>query len=285
MNFLKLYGDTEGPLGLPMKDKQAKTLEQILKAVPQEDRQLIRLVTAKAPAELLVGERADVSWITTESVDRDCEVVVAKGMNDSQFANNPLVTMMHSYSQPPIGRSLWRKRAKDSVAGIKAKTQYPTKPDDWTGDCWPPDSAFALVKAGLMQGKSIGFIRLKSHGPSSSEIGQKPDLANVSRIIDEWLLLEYACTFLPTNQEALVQSVSKSGITLPDAWYKQLNFPHQPAGQWPDTEQPAPPSVIPFTPLREIEKYVQRAIAAHGDPRTIAAKAVQDAYDRARGKV
>jgi hypothetical protein len=285
MNFLKLYGDTEGPLGLPMKGKQAKTLEQILKAVPQEDRQLIRLVTAKAPAELLEGERADVSWITTESVDRDKEIVVAKGMNDSQFAPNPLVTMMHSYCQPPIGRSLWRKRAKDSVAGIKAKTQYPAKPDDWTSDCWPPDTAFALVKAGLMQGKSIGFIRLKSHVPSSSEIGQKPALANVSRIIDEWLLLEYACTFLPTNQDALVESVSKSGIVLPDAWYKELNFTHRPAGDWPDTEQPAPSAVIPFTPLGEVEKHVQRAIAALGDPQAIAAKAVQDAYDRARGKV
>jgi hypothetical protein len=285
MNFLKLYGDTEGPLGLPMKDKQAKTLEQILKAVPQEDRHLIRLVTAKAPAELLEGERADVSWITTESVDRDREIVVAKGMNDSQFAPNPLVTLMHSYSQPPIGRSLGRKRAKDGVAGIKAKTQYPTKPDDWTSDCWPPDTAFALIKAGLMQGKSIGFIGLKSHAPSSSEIGQKPALANVSRIIDEWLLLEYACTFLPTNQDALVESVSKSGITLPDAWYKQLNLPHRPGGEAPDTEQTAPSVVIPFTPLGEVEKHVQRAIAALGDPQAIAAKAVQDAYDRARGKV
>src|SRR5271155_2007747 len=96
-DFLKTYGDTEGPLGLPMKDKQAKTLEQILKALPEEDRKLIRLITAKAPAEVLDGERADVSWITTEEVDRDKEIVIAKGMNDSQFAQNPLVTLQHCY--------------------------------------------------------------------------------------------------------------------------------------------------------------------------------------------
>ena len=46
MNFLTQYGDTEGPLGLPMKDKQARLLDQLLKAMPQEDRQLARLVTA-----------------------------------------------------------------------------------------------------------------------------------------------------------------------------------------------------------------------------------------------
>jgi hypothetical protein len=32
--FLKQYGDTEWPLGIPMKDKQAQAVEQILKALP-----------------------------------------------------------------------------------------------------------------------------------------------------------------------------------------------------------------------------------------------------------
>jgi hypothetical protein len=42
---------------------------------------------------------------TTESVDRTQEVV-ARGMNDSQFAANPLVTLQHAYSLPPAGK--WR---------------------------------------------------------------------------------------------------------------------------------------------------------------------------------
>jgi hypothetical protein len=42
------------------------------------------------------GERSDVLWISTESVDRAGEVVVARGMNDSQFAQNPLVTLGHA---------------------------------------------------------------------------------------------------------------------------------------------------------------------------------------------
>jgi len=75
-----------------------------------------------------------------------------------------------------------------------------------------PDTVLTLIQAGMMQGKSVGFIRLKSHSPSSHEIAADPGMAKVSRVIDEWLLIEYAVTFLPMNQAALVEAVSKSGI-------------------------------------------------------------------------
>ena len=46
-----------------------------------------------------------MSWITTESVDRTGEVVLARGMDDAQFQGNPLVTLGHAYWMPPVGRS------------------------------------------------------------------------------------------------------------------------------------------------------------------------------------
>ena len=129
MEFVKTHYDTEGPLGIPMRDAQARLLDSLLKALPAEDRQLVRTVTPKAPTEVMDGERADVSWITTEEIDREQEIVVARGMNDSHFKLNPIVTMQHCYHIPPVGKSLWRKRAKDGpLVGIKAKTQYPPKP-------------------------------------------------------------------------------------------------------------------------------------------------------------
>jgi hypothetical protein len=288
-SFLKQYGETEGPLGLPMNDKQARAIDQLLKALPQEDRQLVRMVTTKAPSELLDGEHADVSWITTETIDRDKEIVIAKGMNDSQFAHNPLVTMQHCYEQPPIGRSLWRKKSRDgSLVGIKAKTQYPAKPDDWPGDCWPPDTAFSLIKAGLLLGKSIGFLRLKSHTPSSSEIAARPELVEVRRIIDEWLLLEYSCTFLPTNADALVQAVSKSHIQLPAEWKTLLGLKDHPAGEWPSAENlrapAAGPADIPFTPLSSVEEMVRRKLASI-DVRALIKHSVQEASGRLQGRV
>ena len=87
---------------------------------------IAKLWSSRPPTELNPGERSDVSWISTESVDRMGEVVLAKGMNDGQFQQNPLVTLGHAYWMPPVGKSLWRKRVKDGdLVGIKAKTSIP----------------------------------------------------------------------------------------------------------------------------------------------------------------
>src|SRR5262249_7750676 len=126
---------SEGPLGFPLTDKQAFALEAILQTLPKDDAFRYRkTVSARGPSELLPGERSDVSWISTEDPDRANEVVIARGMNDSQFKLNPIVTMQHAYWLPPVGKSLWRKVVKDgALRGIKAKTQYPSKPADWQG--------------------------------------------------------------------------------------------------------------------------------------------------------
>src|SRR5947209_2614196 len=88
-------------------------------------------------------------------------------MNDSHFKLNPILTNNHAYWCPPVGKSLWRKRAKDGpLVGIKAKTVYPKRPDSWTDD-WMPDTVLALI-----QGKSVGFLWLKSHAPGSHKIGR-----------------------------------------------------------------------------------------------------------------
>jgi hypothetical protein len=279
-HFLKHYGTTEGPLGLPMQDRQAFLLESILKALPPEDRALKHAVVAKAPTELLDGERADVSWISTEEIDRDREIVVSRGMNDAHFKLNPLVTLQHAYWRPPVGRSLWRKRVKDGpLVGIKAKTHFPPRPADWVEECWDPDTAFSLIKAGLLQGKSIGFIVLKSHAPSSHEIAARPELADVCRIIDEWLLLEYACVFLPSNQSALVEAVSKGAVTVPEPVLRALGF-EQPLSPAP----PPPPVLLPFTPVEEIGKELRRHLERLNVTALIEGR-IQEVYDAARGRV
>src|SRR2546423_4292334 len=82
-DFLKQhYGPAEGPLGFPQTDKQARALEALLKALPREDAFRYRKrVLPLAPTELAPGERADVSWISTEDPDRQGDVVVAAGMD------------------------------------------------------------------------------------------------------------------------------------------------------------------------------------------------------------
>jgi len=176
MHFLKPHYDTEGPFGLPMKDAQAQALEAIIKTLPQPAEP--KFVTLdKAPSELLPGERADVSWISTEDVDRDQEVVVAKGMDDGHFKLNPIVILQHCYSLPPVGKSVWRNRYKDGdMVGVKVKTQYPKRPDSWKDDDWPPDTTFSLIQSGLLLGKSIGFLPTKAHAPTDDEIKKNAEL-------------------------------------------------------------------------------------------------------------
>jgi hypothetical protein len=273
------YGDTEGPLGFPMLDRAASALDALLKTLPKTpDYEYRHAIVTKAPTELNPGERSDVSWITTESVDRTGEVVRARGMDDLQFQANPLVTLGHAYDLPPVGRSLWRRRVRDGrLAGVKAKTRYPDRPEAWpAGDPWVPDKVFALVQAGLLQGKSIGFLPTKVHFPEDREIQENAWEGNVRLVIDEWLLLEYACVFLPANQDALVEAVSKGAVELPGDLRAALGLD---AGLFT-----APARLFPFTALTEVERAACRWVDSL-DYERLAEKAAKALWYKAAGRV
>jgi hypothetical protein len=275
------YGSTEGPLGFPLTDKQAFALEAVLKALPRDDAFRYRkTVVGRAPTELSPGERSDVSWISTEDPDRAGDVIIARGMNDAQFKYNPIVTFNHAYWAPPVGRSLWRKFARDgALRGIKAKTLYPARPADWMdGKEWPADVAFTLVQADLLRGKSIGFLPTRVHVPTDAEIEQH-NWQGVGLVIDEWILLEYACVFMPAQQHAVLESVSRALPSIPDEIRKALGI---------ELKTVAPPdpaaAIIPFTSLAQVEKALDRALAAL-DPEAMALPLARDRLERLRGHV
>jgi hypothetical protein len=283
------HATTEGPLGFPVTDRQAFALETLLKALPQDEAFRYRKASvARGASEVLPGERSDVSWISTEEPDRTREVVLARGMNDSQYKLNPIVTMQHAYSMPPVGKSLWRKVVRDGVQhGVKAKTQYPSRPDNWPGDAaWPADIALSLVQADLLRGKSIGFLPTKVHTPDQAERKQQ-GWNDVHVVIDEWVLLEYACTFMPAQQNAVVEAVSKSALQLPADFMQAMGLDPRllqtalPASH--DAAQPIP-TLSRYTPLEEIEKALCRQIHAI-DLRALAERTAQAAVDRARGRI
>jgi hypothetical protein len=274
MTYLKTYGP-EGPLGFPMNDKQARNLEIIIKQLPKaKEYEYRKTVFTKAPSELNPGERSDVSWISTETVDRYGHVVFAKGMNDSQFAPNPIVTLNHNYGIPPIGRSLWRKVVKDGdLKGIKAKTVYPPKPDSWGMDAWPPDKIFTLIQAGLLNGKSIGWIPTKAHYADSKETSKNawPDGVLV---VEEWLLVEYAVGTIPVNPDTVVEIVSKAAPMSAELC-KALGWDES-IFQSDSTQ----PTAIRFTSLDEICNAVDRAIMSID-----MSQLMDDVIDKKRGRV
>jgi hypothetical protein len=290
LTFRPTYGSAHGPLGFPLTDKQAFALEAILKALPKDSAYAYRKsIIERGLTELLPGERADVSWISTEDPDRMGDVVLARGMNDAQFRLNPIVTLNHCYTAPPVGRSLWRKVVRDGEQrGVKAKTLYPSRPADWSGD-WPADVAFALVQAELLRGKSIGFLPTKVHVPDEKEI-QQHGWSKVGLVIDEWILLEYACVFLPAQQNAVVEQVARSLPSIPadiqDALgidLKSLSLDSPPSTQNSALSHSAL-KPIPFTTLATIESALSRRFDSF-DPARLASDRVQDHLDRARGRV
>ncbi len=282
MDYLKQhYGSAEGPLGFPMQDRQALVVDSIMKSLPKgKDFEYRRIANEKLVAtETLLGERSDVSWITTEDPDRQNEVVIAKGMNDSQFTLNPIVTLNHCYGMPPVGKSLWRKRSKDGLRhGIKAKTQYPPVPASWPeGEEWPPDCAFSLVQSDLLRGKSIGFMPTAVHVPTEKERNEN-GWQHVNLVIDEWILLEYACVFLPAQQNAVVEAVSKALPGIPKNFAKAL-------GVSMETQNPkSEVRTIAFTALSELEKSLIQRINQF-DFGSAASQAATHALDRHRGRV
>jgi hypothetical protein len=101
-------------------------------------------------------------------------------------------------------------------------------------------------------------------------------MAKVSRVIDEWLLIEYAVTFLPMNQAALVEAVSKSGI--PAAQVEALGI------EVPAVEEPPAPLAVSFTPESELAA-MRRSMARYFDFEALAKRAIAEGIDRGRGRV
>ena len=88
-------------------------------------------------------------------------------------------------------------------------------------------------------------------------------------VIDGWLLIEYACMFLPMNQNALVEAVSKSGV--PPGRLRGLGIePPVPA-----VAEGPPPRVVSFTPEAEIHWAIERRVTAL-DLEALARRAVHD---------
>lgn len=161
--------------------------------------------------------RVDFSWISTEMVDHEGDVLLASGMDDSVFASNPIVTLNHDYGQAPIGRSLWRKpRTQSGIPGIIAATHYPPRPQDHPiGRDWMPDVALSLVRSGLAVGKSVGFVVLSERPPTSRE--RRSGWGAARRVIEKWLLLEYAVCWMPANPGAVLlpDSAGNAGREIP----------------------------------------------------------------------
>jgi hypothetical protein len=281
----KTYGPAQGPFGFPMRDDVAREVDALVKGLPQEckDAGFVRVVTTEKAGEMNDDERSDVSYVTTDSVDRDMELVDPKGLDWSQFKKNPIVPFGHEYRALPVGRAAWWKRASQKikdrdVSGWIGKTIYSKRPDDWASD-WFPDAVWHMTKEGIICGKSIGFVPLEVKYPTPEEIKKRPELANVRRIWSKALVLEWSVAPVQSNPDAVVTEVGKmrqKGIAVPDSLLEELGV-HMPDAleqiDWAALEgrakgataQPTPALQPPvdapaFTTLSELKASLERQV-------------------------
>lgn len=161
-----------------------------------------------------------LATITTDSVDRDGEVVVPGGMNSRDYERNPVLLYEHDVKQP-IGKMLGMKRAERS---IEAEFALAPRPDSHVGE-WFPDTVASLMEFGALNTMSIGFMGLEAR-PASKADSEKYG-PEVRRVYGKWKLLEVSVVSVPANQDAIITAVRKGlvsrdaakafGIMVPDA--------------------------------------------------------------------
>ena len=158
--------------------------------------------------------------ITTDSVDRDGEVVIPAGMNSKEYEANPVLLYEHDVKQP-IGKMLKMRR---NERNIEAEFALAPRPETHVGE-WFPDTVAALMDFGALNTMSIGFLGLEARPASKADSEKYGD--GVRRVYGKWKLLEVSVVSIPANQDAIITAVRKGlcspavakrfGVTVPDA--------------------------------------------------------------------
>lgn len=151
--------------------------------------------------------------ISTESVDRDQEVVLARGLNFDKYRKNPIVLFMHDPFSP-IGKCDRGPsyRRKDGVQQVLATTKF--------GETALAQEVFSLVESDILRGISIGMnpSTIERSPPSPGELRKKTAWAEARMVIRSAELVEYSFVSVPANADALTTAVSKGLIRETEPW-------------------------------------------------------------------
>jgi HK97 family phage prohead protease len=156
--------------------------------------------------------------ITTETIDRDGEVLVSQGMDATEFEKNPVVFYNHDYAQP-VGRITNLRRGDGKV---DATIEFAKRPEGFEGSYFP-EFVESLVEQGIVKGISVGFVPLPGGVRRPNKKDQDDYGETVRQVYSKWKLLEVSVAPLPANATALVSAVRK-GLVDRDDVVKWLDF-------------------------------------------------------------
>jgi phage head maturation protease len=146
--------------------------------------------------------------ITTDSLDRDNEVVMPDGMNAVDYEKNPLLLWNHDQGQP-IGKCIGLTRKSNAIIG---EFEFAKRPEGFQGEFFPEFVA-ALVGQGIVKGTSIQYIPEPNGARRANDADTKRYGAQLKTVYSRWKLLEVSVAPLQANPDALVTAIKKGFVT------------------------------------------------------------------------
>lgn len=195
--------------------------------------EIIRKVLPSRLLRFDEGEQAIVGVISDLRKDRDDEVLLPEGMDDSQYSGIVLWQHDHWREDIPHARSAWRQLdPKGAPTQILAKTIYLGELSELG------HKVFLYRRDENPLGQSVGFRTVESVRKGDTgyddifkawvprvkamlkELGIKPtkdEFKEPFRFFTKWELWEYSDVFIGSNPDALQVAVSKSILTPEEA--------------------------------------------------------------------
>jgi phage head maturation protease len=146
--------------------------------------------------------------ISTDALDRDCEVVQPDGMNSVDYERNPVLLWNHEQTSP-IGRCLGLVRKANAIIG---EFEFAKRPEGFQGEFFP-DFVAALVGQGIVKGTSIQYIPEPNGTRRANDADLKKYGSQLKTVYSRWKLLEVSVAPLQANPDALVTAVRKGFVS------------------------------------------------------------------------
>ena len=173
-------------------------------------------VVVKAAA----GDRTLRFTVTSEAIDRDGDVVIAKGLRWDEYLRNPVVLWSHTFNGFPVGKCVGIGLDADGTS-VWADIEF--------AETTLGNEVFKLVSGGFLNATSIGFRIIRASPPGQQILSRFDPTKKCNRIIEEANLLEISLTPIPSNPEALRKAIA-DGLVISKSLRETLLAAPRPIG-------------------------------------------------------
>lgn len=199
-----------GPGTAWRREFELETVERAAAEAPALTAEETRKLCKAIGLEYLAGYEGRVVQFkfTDGTVDRYGDMIVAKGVDLTNYKQNPQILGFHDSCTFPIGRSLktWYDKASDSIKG------WVLFLDDRVDKSGIAETVYRMVKAGVINTGSIGFMPRKYTRPDEAT-RVKLGMGEWGYLFEEVELVEFSIVPVPANPSAMAEPITKGLVS------------------------------------------------------------------------